>query len=71
MKSRSAFNTIENYLNQSKMYNEAQIIEIMALRHRRWELLESNEGKSMSDNRSALNTVNRKLYRITGKHQYL
>jgi hypothetical protein len=53
------------------MYNEQQIIELMALRQRRWQLLTSNEGKSMSDNRSALNTINRKLYRITGKHQYL
>lgn len=53
------------------MYNEEQIIELMTLRKRRWELLRSNNNKSMSDIRSALNTVNRQLYKLTGQHQYL
>jgi hypothetical protein len=53
------------------MYNETQICRIMELRERRWSLLRGNEKKSLSDNRSAINTVNRQLYQLTGRQQYL
>lgn len=53
------------------MYTENQIIEIMQLRTKRWSLLSNDDNRSQSDTRSLLNTVNRRLYKITGKRQYL
>jgi len=53
------------------MYTEKQIIEITELRNKRWALLADNVGRPLSDTRSLLNTINRRLYKITGKRQYL
>lgn len=53
------------------MYTENQIIEIMELRAKRWSLLTNEDDRPQSDTRSLLNTVNRRLYKITGKRQYL
>ena len=53
------------------MYTEKQIIEITNLRTKRWALLADKDGRRLSDTRSLLNTINRRLYKMTGKRQYL
>jgi hypothetical protein len=53
------------------MYTENQIIEIMNLRSRRWALLTNEEKDPLPESRRSLDTINKKLYNLTGRHQYL
>jgi hypothetical protein len=53
------------------MYNETQIIQLMTLRQRRWTLLSDSNDLSESQIRTQLNKVNKSLYKLTGKRQYL
>lgn len=53
------------------MYTENEIIKLMQLREKRWHLLSSENEYSESQVRTKLNRVNKSLYKLTGKRQYL
>jgi hypothetical protein len=53
------------------MYTENEILKLMQLREKRWELLRKNDDLSESQVRTKLNKVNTSLYKLTGKRQYL